>query len=293
MDTRKKTRFLILAALAIGFTFSLCADGLLAADLGTRLAEQYLKKIPITQLEPNLTMEQAARAQVKFLEIISKDLGEPVGYKAGLTTPNVPKVFGVSEPVRGTLLSKMILNSGAVVPADFGTFPFSEGDLIMRVGNEAVNQAKTQMEALASMDAVIPFIELGDLTYDIKVAMPNGPALVAIDVGPRLGIVGEPIPVAATQEWIDRLRDFTLQINDEQGKLVGEGKGSAFLGHPLNVVLWIKNSLASEGKKLKKGDLLSLGSATKMIPTKAGSALKARYIGLDPKGPVEISVSFK
>jgi 2-keto-4-pentenoate hydratase len=64
------------------------------------------------------------------------------------------------------------------------------------------------------------------------------------------------------------------------------------LGDPLNAVLWIKESLASEGKTLKKGDLLSLGTVTKLTPTKPDTTVKARYIGLDPKGPVEISVTF-
>ncbi len=65
------------------------------------------------------------------------------------------------------------------------------------------------------------------------------------------------------------------------------------MGDPLNVVLWIRDSLAAEGKKLKKGDLLSLGSITKMMPTKAGTTIKAKFIDLDPNGPVELTASFE
>jgi len=189
-------------------------------------------------------------------------------------------------------LKKMLVENGVTLPGDFGIRPLSEGDLILRVGSDAVNQAKTREEALKAIDAVIPFIELPDLAYDPKVKM-NGPALVAINVAARYGVMGNPIPLTASPEWMERLKNFTVQLFDEKGAVFSEGKGSALLEDPLNVVLWIKDSLAAEGKKLKKGDLLSLGSITKMMPTKPGTTIRAKFIDLDPKGPVEISVSFK
>lgn len=97
----------------------------------------------------------------------------------------------------------------------------------------------------------------------------------------------------ATPELMTRLRNFTLQVYDEKGAMVTEGKGAALLGDPLNVVLWIKDSLAAEGKQLNKGDLLSLGTIGRMMPAKPGTTVRAKYIDLDPKGPVEISVTFK
>jgi len=72
-----------------------------------------------------------------------------------------------------------------------------------------------------------------------------------------------------------------------------EAPGSSLLEHPMNVVLWIRDSLKADGIALKKGDLLSLGTITKLTPTAPNTVIKARYVGLDPKGPVEISVIFK
>jgi 2-keto-4-pentenoate hydratase len=263
-----------------------------AADPGTELAAQFVAKKPVTAIDPAMTLKEAADAQEKFIGVVAKDLGRPVGYKAGLTSPNAQKAFGVSQPVRGTMFEKMILTSGAVIPADFGTFPFGEGDLIVRVADEAINQAKTPGETLQWLDAVIPFIELPDMVFDKSVKL-TAAAIVAINVGARFGVMGEPIPLAATPEWRDRLKDFSLQAFDEKNGVVGEGKGAALLDDPLNVVLWLKDSLAAEGKKLKKGELLSLGSLTRPIPAKPGGLIRARYTGLDPKGPVEISVTFK
>ena len=92
---------------------------------------------------------------------------------------------------------------------------------------------------------------------------------------------------------MDRLKNFKLQILDEKGSVLTERQGNSLLGDPLSVVIWIRDSLKAEGKKLNKGDLLSLGSITKLTPTAPNTTVLARYADLDPKGPVEISVKFK
>lgn len=259
---------------------------------GAQLAEQFLAKKPVKAADPNITMEQAMKAQEEFIGLISKEFGEPVGYKAGLTNPFVQKALGVSQPVRGTMLKKMILPNGSSVPADFAGVPVFEGDLIVRVGDDAINQAKTPEEAMKSLDAVIPFTELADLVFDKGVKL-TAPAIVSINVGARCGIMGTPIPLTDSDDWAERLKSFTVRIIDERGTVLSEGKGAMLLGDPLNAALWIKNSLLAEGKRLKKGDLLSLGSLSRPMPSRPGMTVRSIYTGLDPKGPVEVSVSFK
>ncbi len=283
---------------SLSFLLPLCLIALcghwatVCAGMGAEQAEQFLKKIPITVVDPSMTMEEAAKAQEEFIGVISKKFGKPVGYKAGLTNPNVQKAFGISQPVRGTMLEKMMLKSGAVLPVAFGSIPFCEGDLIVRVGDEAINGVKTPEETLRWLDAVIPFIELPDMVFAKGVKL-TAPAVIAINVGARYGIVGEPIPLAPTPEWAARLKTFSARVVDEKGTLIEEGKGEALSGDPLSVVMWIKDSLAAQGKKLAKGDLLSLGSLTKPIFPRPGLTVRSIYTGLDPKGPVEISVSFE
>jgi len=274
------------------FSFAVGFSWCFAADFADILTEHYLKKAPMTEVDPQMTMDQAMKAQAKFVANLIKEYDGPVGYKAGLTNPNVQKVFGVTHPVRGTLLAKMMLKSGAEVPAVFGAVPMIEGDLCVRVGSDSINQAKTIEEALKSLDAVIPAIELPDMVFAKGVKF-SGPAIAAINVGARYFIMGDAIPLSATEEWQERLGNFSMILKDETGAGLADGTGSAILGHPLKVVLWIRDSLTSEGKALKKGDILSLGSLTKMIPPKAGSTIKGRYVGLSPEGPVEISVTFK
>ncbi len=256
------------------------------------LTDNYLNQTPVNKIDTIITIPKAQQIQNQFVAEISKNLGQVVGYKAGLTNQKAQESFNVSQPLRGVFLEKMLLENGSIISAKFGSRPIGEGDLIMRVGSAEINNAKTPRETLKYLDAVIPFIELGDLVYseDIKI---DAPALLAINVGARTGILGEPIPVVDTDEWENRLKSLKLEMLDENGKVLASGKGSDLLGNPLNVVLWIKDSLQAEGKELKKGDLLSLGSMTSLIPVKSNSTIRARYIDLEPNKTVEIFVKFE
>jgi len=257
------------------------------------MAANYLKKKPVPALSGNLTLQEAMLVQEAFVARIEAVYGPPVGYKAGLTSPPAQKKFGVTHPLLGVLLEKMIIRkTNLLMDAKFGVLPLTEGDLVVSVGSNDINTAKTDMEILAALDAVYPFIELPDLFY-AKGTKLNGPALAAINVAARYGLLGNPIKLAATEEWKNRLANFKLEILDKDGKVLATGKGGNLLGHPLNVVKWIRDELKKQGKTLKKGDLLSLGTITKLMPAKPGKTIRARYTGLDPKGPVEISVSFE
>ena len=87
--------------------------------------------------------------------------------------------------------------SPAEVPAAFGALPNVESDLLVRVRDEGINDAGNDHVAiLRHLDQVIPFIELPDLV--MPPGKLDGPNLLAINVGARLGVSGAPIPVRAT-----------------------------------------------------------------------------------------------
>lgn len=284
-----------LSALAVATLLAGCAspppdDPTCPGDAEIADKVQRFHELRTVPLPPaGMTMAGGACGQRKFVAALQPRLGKVVGYKAGLTNPVVQQRFGLSAPLRGVLLEKMLLPQGSEVPAKFGARPFLEPDLVVEVASSAIHDAKTPVEVLAQLRAVIPFIELPDTLVDDPTKI-TGPALMANNVGARLGVLGRPIPVRADQAFADALRDMTVRTTDSTGKELGAAKGTAILGHPLNAVVWVASELKASGITLKPGDLLSLG-AFGSGPAEAGKAVSVRYEGL-PNTPV-VTVRFR
>ena len=123
------------------------------------VAESWLAKKPAKGFGVTMSMSEAAVVQTRYTALISKDLGDMVGYKAGLTNPAVQKRFNYDKPIRGTLFAKMILPGPARVPAAFGSRPVYEADMVAVVGNAAkAMTAKSPLEALQALKEIRPFI---------------------------------------------------------------------------------------------------------------------------------------
>jgi 2-keto-4-pentenoate hydratase len=263
-----------------------------SADNIKAVAEAWLAKKPAPDFGVALTMAEAAKVQEQYSALTARDLGAVVGYKAGLTNPAVQKRFNYDRPVRGTLYERMILRALAKVPAAYGARAVYEADMVAVVGDAAkLMAAKTPLEALQALKEIRTFIELPDLTFDPQVKL-DGPHLLAVNVAARLGVLGDPIPLPATAESVAKLADMKIEVIDQTGAALGGGKGSDVLDNPLNAVLWIAESLRAEGKTLKNGDLLSLGSFSALLPPKPGTTITVRYSGLLAT-PATVTVTFE
>ena len=232
------------------------------------------------------SLEHGQCAQDKLVAIMVRHWGRPVGYKVGLTNAAAQARFGVGHPVTGTIYESTIrLRSGAEVPASFGSVPTVEADMLVRVSSDAINDARTHLEVLRAIDQVIPFIELPDLVLAQGM---DGPNLLAINVGARLGVLGEPIPVQATEDFAARLGTMTVVMADDTRELA-RAPGTALLGHPLNVLPWLAQDLRSRGERLRVGEYVSLGGFSPALPTEAGRTVTVRYENLLAE-PVSVSV---
>lgn len=272
--------------LLFGFSFAHAQDDAQFLDV---LFEKYQKREPVPlSFTPDLAM--AMKVQAEFVKRLSEKMGPIVGYKASLTNANAQKKFAVEEPVRGSLLRDMLVPSGTRLPIDFATYPLLEGDLMVRVGDPAINDAKSKEEVLQALDALIPFAELPDLVYQ-RGRLLNGSAIAAANAGARMGIIGEAIPISGEQDWMAVLPKIRIEILDAKDQLVSYGYAQALLGHPINAVIWLRDSLKGEGIALKKGDLLSLGAITGLVPITNGSSYRIKYFGLSDQ-PVELTASF-
>jgi len=236
-----------------------------------------------------LTPADGACTRAKLNEALQAKLGPPVGYKAGLTNPAVQQRFKHDAPVRGTLYAPMLLPDGATVDANFGARPLFEADLLVRVSDVSINEANSPADVLATIDQIIPFIELPDLLVADPGAL-NGAAIMAINVGARLGVTGTPIAVQNSAAFSNMLRDMQVVVRSGDQEL-DRGKGSDVLGHPLSAVIWLVRDLARDGLALKPGDLVSLGSFSGLHAPSPGTTITVEYLGL-PGNP-QVSVNFR
>jgi 2-keto-4-pentenoate hydratase len=247
-------------------------------------------KEPMRGLRTDLSLGDAECGRLRLVERMEASDNRIVGYKAGLTSQAAQARFGVTTPVRGVLLEKMLLADGAEVPADFGAHPMVEPDLLVVVKDAAIHRAKTHLDVLRSLTLVIPFIELPDLLVAEGEKL-SAPLIVSLNVGARLGVVGKGVAVQATPEFAAALAAMRVVVTGPGGKELASGKGAAILDHPLNAVLWLVQDLERSKIRLKPGDMLSLGSFTAPLRPVPGMNVTVRYEGL-PGNPV-VSVRFR
>jgi len=253
------------------------------------LVANYLNKKPAANPE-GLNDADAACSRAKVNKFLVQQTGaKVVGYKAGLTNPAVQKRFNASAPVWGVLYAPMMLQDGATVEAGFGARPLFEADLLVRVSDPRINQAKTPEQVLRYIDQVIPAIELPDLVVEAPPKL-NGAAIAALNVGARYFVMGTPIAVQRTPEFAASLAGMKVVVMGG-GEDLDKGFGADVLEHPLNAVSWLAQELAKQGLALKKGDLVSVGSFSKLMPPKPGLKVEVQYQGL-PDNP-SVKVNFK
>lgn len=274
---RSPSRTVVIAAssvLLVQAAAAACLTDLQAASL----VAKYLAREPAANPE-GLSKADGACSRAKFNTFLAQQLGSrPVGYKAGLTNPAVQQRFGTDAPVWGRLYASMLLPDGSTVDTRFGARPLFEADLLVRVRDAGIHRATTPEEVLRHIDQVIPFIELPDLVVQAPPKL-DGAAIAAINVGARLGVMGTPIAVQQSQAFSDALRDMAVVVKAD-GAEVDRGKGSDVLGHPLNAVIWLAQDLRQQKLSLRRGDLISLGSFSKLLPPQPGMAVEVTYEGL-------------
>ncbi len=251
------------------------------------LLEAWRTHAPAEGYGDELSPDDARCAQDKLVARLRPLLGESVGYKVGLSNPAVQRQFSAEAPVYGVLLKDMLLPAGAKVPAAFGARPLFEADLLVRIGELAINTASTPLEAAAAIDALIPFIELPDLVVSPGTKL-DANQITAINVGARLGVTGKPIPMRADPAFVDALAAMRVVLEDDSGE-ISRAEGRVVLDHPLNAVLWLARELGRRGERLEPGQLVSLGSFSKLFPAKPGP-VKLRYEGLPGVGTPEVGL---
>ena len=254
-------------------------------------AEAFFAKRPAAAYGPALTVEEAYCAQKQYVALLEKRLGARAGYKVAFAGKTAQERFGVKEPARGTLFRSMLLESGSTIGVDFGVRPLVEPDLVVTVKDAGINDARTPLQALQHLEAVVTFIELPDLLIAEGETV-NGPNIIAFNAAARYGVTGDGVPVNATPAFLEALARMEAVLTDETGKELSRTKGESLMGNPINALLWLIENLRREGLRMEPGDPISLGAMGPILKAEARKSYTVRYEGL-PGGKAEVKVSIR
>lgn len=255
------------------------------------VADAYLAKKPAPALSTGVTYQAALELQKEYVSIIGKQLGERAGFKVGIVTKAGQERLGIDHPIRGVLFKKMLLTNNVQVATNYATRPILEPDLLVRVKDEKINDARTPQEIMQHLSEVICFIELADGTFPTNAPVDAG-VLTASNVGARAGVLGQSRKITAEKSFYDAWSQMSLVLKDGAGKELSRTKADGVMGHPVHAVLWLVQDLKKTGEKLKAGDVISLGSPSPQVTPKKGDKYVLSYEGL-PGGPLTATVSFK
>lgn len=253
------------------------------------LVERHLARArsepPPAELAPR-SIEEAYAIQEAFVALKARACGPVAGYKIALTTLQMRKLVGLRDSIAGCLHARQVVRGPASVRAvDYGRL-LVEFEIAARMAADlpAAGCPYSTGEVAAAVESVMPAFELADdLGADYATLAARGLELAADNAWNEGAVLGAPV-----EDW-RRIDLANLQgIARVNGEVVGEGKGSDVMGHPLAALAWVANHLAGRGRYLRRGDLVITGSLVTSKFPKAGDLLRFEAGAL---GAVELAVT--
>jgi 2-keto-4-pentenoate hydratase len=220
--------------------------------------------------QPRLTLADAYAVQAEVASLRAAE-GEPVaGYKVGATGPGTRKQFGMDGPIRGFLYDTELYPSGATLShASYANLAI-EGELAVRLGDEA------------EIVRIFPVIELHN--YVFRSETPTLQELVA-NSGLHAGVV---LPDTDGAEWGgDEPLDGVLRV-EINGRTVDEGPLSGVPGGPAGSVEWLRWHLEAYGRALRPRQLLLTGTPLGLYPVRPDDTVR---VTAERLGTVEATVA--
>jgi 2-oxo-hept-3-ene-1,7-dioate hydratase len=245
-----------------------------------QMADDFMNFREMKGFHHEMTLADAFRWQDEMVEIMAPAMGDIAGYKTGGHDPGPGFPTFPPEGIRAYILEGMLRPSGTAVRVEQFRRGFLEADFAFRVGDNSINDAETDLEILAGLDAIIPFAEIPDPYYEPDTRTING--TIVANMGTRMSFTGEPVQLEATEEWLEKINNFTFAVYDENDVEIQSGQMNGWY-EPITVVRWIRDQIAESGKELKPGQLLSLGNIGIIRQLHEGS----------PRGPAYTSNQFR
>ena len=245
-------------------------------ELAAELAQAERSRVPISPLtaaQPGIDVVDAYEIQLINIRQRIAEGARVVGHKVGLSSEAMQQMMGVDEPDYGHLLNEMQVYEDKPVKASNYLYPRIEVEVAFILAADLPGADCTEEDVLAATEAFAPAIELIDSRIsDWKIKLCDTIADNASSAGFVLG----------TQ----RVKPGDIDIKNidaaltKNGEVVAQGRSDAVLGNPVTAVAWLARKVESFGVRLKAGDIVLPGTATRAIDVHAGDDCVADFTGL-------------
>jgi 2-keto-4-pentenoate hydratase len=255
-----------------------------AANLivAARLGRERLGRLPEAVRPRDLA--ESYRTQAAVHERLSRThIGSRIGYKIGCTTQVMQDYLGLSHPCRAGVFAGVVHASGVRLKHGDYCHVGVECELAVRLGSDLPRNAIpfTRDAVEPAVAAYMAAIEIVDDRY-VDWRKTDAPTLIADDYFAAGAVLGPSVAASAVADAA-----ALLGVTSIDGREVGRGRGSDVMGHPLNALAWLANSLADAGAYLHEGEIVLTGSLVETKWLARGERASVTVAGL---GTVTLSV---
>ena len=228
---------------------------------------------PLTSRGFDITIEDAYHIQQRMLSRRLEKGEKVIGKKIGVTSAAVMNMLGVHQPDFGYLLDGMVYNEGESIPMDTLIQPKAEGEIAFLMKKDLQGPGVTAADVLAATEGVMACFEIVDSRIqDWKIKIQD---TVADNASCGVFVLGD--------QLVDISKvDLALcgMVLEKNGEIVVTGAGAATMGHPVNAMVWLANTLGRLGIALKAGDIVLSGAMGAMVPVVKGDSLRVTIGGI-------------
>ena len=252
------------------------------------LLEAHRNRRRFAPLPPELaprTAEEAYAIQDDFVALRADELGAIAGYKIALSSREMQRFVGVSEPQAGVMLESTLHHTPARVRAADYVHLIVEFEIAVQMAGDlpAADAPYTRDHVAEYVGAVMPAIEIADDRNADYAQLARHPLeLIADNAWNEGAVLGVPL-----EGWRSLDLGAVRGVATINGQKVGEGVGAAALGHPFDAVAWIANHLAAHARGLVFRDVVITGSIITTKSVQPGDLVRFEVDGL---GSVELRV---
>ncbi|MEJ8546652.1 2-keto-4-pentenoate hydratase [Brevibacillus borstelensis] len=232
---------------------------------------------PITNIEPEITVEDAYRVQLLTIGRKVKAGDVITGKKIGLTSLAMQTLLGVDQPDYGHLLSGMAVENHGQISCKKVLQPKVEAEIAFFLKRDLKGPRVTALDVLLATEFVVPALEVVDSRIaDWKIKLED---TVADNASSGFYVLGGR-PVKPDQ--IDLV--MAGMVLYKNGEVMNTGVGAAALGNPAVCVAWLANKLAEFDIPLRAGEVILSGALSAAIAAGPGDAFHTRIAHLGEVG---------